>query len=275
MGRAGVACAALLLSQHSPDAMTMPTKVFILTYCRSLGQLYGNLLTFSTVRVGFLDAEITVYDNASLEGARTAIRLEAKQVGASYEQLTTEMLHHDFLRSTIIRNPGARLVFLDPDLIFWSNVETHRSDALMSGRLIPTFDDVYTGTLTYERLHTSLLIVNDSTRLARTIADTESRYFDADLIAPRMIFDGEWRRWDSMAQLYAVTRDQCEVFDADMLDRYDHLFCGTHLNLIRDRVADHALIDVHQAAKQAPASLRGLWRSQQEFFDQQRRTPRA
>ncbi len=40
--------------------------VYILTWCKSLESLYGSLLVFQTLRVGFPTAPVYVFDNGSL-----------------------------------------------------------------------------------------------------------------------------------------------------------------------------------------------------------------
>ena len=49
-------------------------RVYILTHCKSLESLYGSVLVFQTLRVGFPTSPIHVFDNGSLPEAREAIR---------------------------------------------------------------------------------------------------------------------------------------------------------------------------------------------------------
>jgi hypothetical protein len=71
--------------------------------------------------------------------------------------------------------------------------------------------------------------------------------------------------------MYNALCARCHAFGAAELDRYDHLFYGTHLVLLGAIAADglrDMCIESHRLAATGNAhALRGIWRKQQVFFE--------
>jgi hypothetical protein len=246
----------------------MITVCAILTCCKSPNSLYGNTLVFDTLRLGYPDAEVHVFDNASLPSMRHEIRQRAVECGAAFHQIESEVPHDKFIRWAIgITTPGKTLVFLDPDVVFWKKVEFEQR-ALMMGRRIPAFMDDYSRTFTHPRLHTSFLSIVDPQALKCEIEQLEIRWFELDAIASVMFpANGRMERYDTFGVFYALKNDLCQAFGEEELDCYDHLFCGTHLDIVAPRMEDPSiLVDAHEAAKYEPAALKGLWRRQEQHF---------
>ena len=246
----------------------MIRKVYIITYCRDLDLLYGSTLVFGTLRVGFPESEVVVIDNASLPEARAEIRNAAHAAGALFEQVPSERRHHELLRE-IVRTADVPFAVVDPDVIFWSRFD-QCGQGLIEGRLIPTFRDPYTQCLTHERLHTSLLKVPDPDRLRSSMRQYD-RFFEFDPFSPVMFHRaGAWERFDTMASMYSLLEGSCHAFSDDELDRYDHLFCGSHSDLIAATLGETAssFSVIHQAARSKdPSDIKGVWRQQQRFFE--------
>lgn len=257
------------------------TRIFILTFCKYPQSLFGNLLTFKTVRTGFKDAEIIVYDNNSIDEARKEIKLAAKNIGAIYKQYDRDVTHQDFLKHQIENNKdGHRLIFLDPDLVFWDSFDDFNSDGLMVGREIPRFFDTINKIKTLERLHTSFLIINDTEKLLSVINPIQKKNPDCMFYRPYTFFlDNECYRFDTMSSLYSVIKDQCKIFTEKELDKYDHIFCGTHLyqmaqqTLINNNLLDdepggwlYEVRNVHIKAREDINKIKGIWRHQQKLI---------
>jgi hypothetical protein len=247
-------------------------QVLILTYCREPSLLAaGTLLVFRTLRTGFPTAEVTVIDNASLPEVRPAIRKAAEASGCAYVQRDPEIRHEDYLREVIAGSDGdGPVVLLDPDVIFWEECEQWRFDRLLAGRMLPEFLDEFTGCRTLPRLHTSFLWIRDLAVLRERVSALVARYFDFDPFPPRMFaVDGEWYRGDTLAFLCGALPDDVQAFGEHELDAYDHLFCGSHLDLVLPYVPKETqtfLKWAHAEALSDPARLRGLWRRQDEYF---------
>lgn len=241
---------------------------FILTYCPSLEVLYGNLLTAKTLRVGFPTTPIHVFDNASAPELRPIIEKAYREIGCSYHQIDKEITHTGFLLNVMSHPTHDSVVFLDPDLVFWDNMEECKFDGLMHGRFIPDFYDQYAGCNTLARLHTSLLVFPKLKELWGRIADIEKDKFEFEAVRPTMRrLDGKWYRWDTMASMYEFLGDKAVAFTENELNRYDHLFCGTNFLHVQKQLNNLEFEKTHiAAAKNDLEKLRGVRTKQDEFF---------
>jgi len=248
-------------------------RVVVLTYCRNAALLYGTLLVFKTIRVGFPNAEIHVVDNCSLPETRQAIEELARANGCKFRQFHKEVAHHDFIEYVLNTFTGT-VVFLDPDVVFWEACEHWSFPQLMAGRLIPRFQDEFSGTVTRERLHTSFLWVQDSEALTGAIRALKARYWDFKPFQPFTFFEeGRWHRFDAGASLLAAIKDRCYVFGERELGAYDHIMLGSHLDVVMPRLSPADAERVQQAHAWAQGDfgrLRGIWRLQDEYFARRR-----
>lgn len=247
-----------------------PPDVFILTYCKNVDQLYGSLLVFKTLRDGFPHARISVCDNASVSEAVVEIKRAAQVNGCMFRQFQHEVLHHDFLLACLSNSEGGRVVFLDPDVVFWKSVEDWEFEGLVAGRRIPLFFDEYTQCVTVPRLHTSMLFVQDRKLLRNRIAEIQRLRFDFHPFRPVMVPQGAtWVRYDTGAVLFHAMPEAMQPFLSEHLASYDHLFCGTNFDYVRqfisatDRDTWQAL---HDAVKQDYRRLKGAWSTQEAYF---------
>ena len=244
-------------------------KVYIVTWCRSEALLYGSTLTFQTLRVGFPDAEVTVIDNASAPEVRAPIHAAARAAGCEVLQLE-ETQHHWSLIEGLVLGENRPTVLLDPDIALWEKVsDWDFGDALMAGRYLPEFADPYSDTLTLPRLHTSHLWFPRPAELKARIASILARRFEAgSLFQPRMMAPGWWR-WDTAAALFHALGGEASRFSKAQLDAYDHLFCGSHLDLVVHNLGAWGALmsDSHQRAQTDLVSIKGIWRQQQQFFE--------
>lgn len=238
-------------------------KVFILIWCKNPANANNSLLTFRTLRTGFPSSEVVVYDNASIIGEQTK-RL-CQEVGAQYFRFEKEIRHHAYLKLILLNEPNAILV--DPDIIFWEQVEHWDfSHYLIAGRLIPNFYDHYTRCHTVSRLHSSLMWLPDLKQLRSHFTIKTARYFDP-ITHQTAIVGSEWVFWDTLAGLYHLFKEQSYCFGERELNAYDHLFCGTHLDLVIDDIgADSIIAKGSRMAMENMASLKGYWRQQDEYL---------
>lgn len=248
----------------------MVTKLFILTQVRYLDLLYGSTLIFNTVRVGWPNAEIEVWDNGSIYEALPSLAEFARKIGAEFVSLTKPVSHHAFLAQMLESSQADPIVFCDPDLVFWGNFERYSFTGLFAGRLLPTFFEAQTGAITHMRLHTSHLIIPNVSLLKESIASLPALWRKYGAAAPSVGFkDQRLHHWDTGALLYEYFRDRCEPFQEAHLNTYDHLFCGTHLDLVQEIVDPVGLALLHRThalAQMDKAKLRGIWREQEAYF---------
>lgn len=249
----------------------MRPHVHIVTWCRAPQLLYGSLLTFASLRIGFPDAQVTVIENATPAELRRPILDAAQQVGARVVQLEQERPHWSLIEG-VVMHATAPVVFLDPDLIFWRRADLALPEnALMAGRLLPGFMDDYADAHTMARLHSSYLCFPDPSALQERYRQIQmQRPESGSLFEPRMMpgADG-WRRWDTAASLHHALGEASAPFSEAQLDTYDHLFCGSHLPLVADRLDAQGrdlLAKGHAQAINDPMALRGSWRAQEAYF---------
>ena len=65
--------------------------VYVLTWCKRAESLWGNLLVFDSIRTGFPDAKIVVYDNASHPSYRKTIKNKVNQIGGTFHAIKKEI----------------------------------------------------------------------------------------------------------------------------------------------------------------------------------------
>ena len=246
-------------------------RLVVITFCRKPELFYGTSLVFATLRVGFPNAHVTVVDNGSIAWAVPRIKELAETVSGEFLHLE-ELPHAEIIKELILKQRHP-FVILDPDIVFWDRMDGC-DDALLSGRLIPEFADPYTGCLTHPRLHTSFLKINDPKALQDIYRTTRTEKFEWEPFHPLMYeTPSGWRRYDTLASFYASIRDRCHAFTDDELDSYDHLFCGSHMDVVIPRLGFAKpevllwMLDIHNRVKGGDTNaLRGAWKEQDRFF---------
>jgi hypothetical protein len=256
-------------------------QVRIITYCPDASALYGNLLIFRSLRVGFPTARILVADNGSSPWARLRISEAVQRCGAEM-CVHGPMSHPDLIARVLSELPdGEPAALIDPDICFWQNVENWQfpEETLVAGRFIPTFQCEVTQSVTHARLHTSFLWMQDQRRLrlalpAGTTLSEAYTWRDSETMIGPVKY-----RWDTGARLYAALEPEAvRAFDETHLNCYDHLFCGTHAASVLPRIHEdfrQEFQELHDAARRdgeqsLPTSLRGAWRIQDRYFSARR-----
>lgn len=238
----------------------MKPTVVILTYCEHPSLAYGALMVFETLRVGYPTFDVVVIDNGSHPDVVPLIAKAASKVNATF----TATERHNFIdhyRWMICDQTQLdSFILLDPDVVFWKNVEDWSFNGIMAGRLIP---DITTGGVTsVSRLHPSHIWVPSAKRLRDLGVSVELRKEGSKF-------------WDTLATIYQEHGDKCQSFTEDQLDCYDHLFYGSHFPAIEPRLKDDDLTynSHRQAASGNIESLRGIWRDQERYFQSQKDVP--
>jgi hypothetical protein len=240
--------------------------VIIITYCRKPELFYGTSLVFGSIRLGFPNAEIVVIDNGSIPFVLSEIETLCNKVNARFVPIQARP--HSLLLQDIIMNEKESLAIIDPDIIFWEQADQLNNDTI-SGRLIPEFYDPYTGCHTKERLHTSFLKIPDPLLLQSQIRTIKESKFDWNPFQPQMIQEKEkWIRYDTMAVL--CNSIPYTPFNEKELSKYDHLFCGSHSDIVQPKLGEwsNLFLDLHKAVAAGDYSkLKGIWKEQNKFFE--------
>lgn len=234
--------------------------VVVITYCRKIELLYGSTLVFDSLRVGFPDAKVVVIDNSSIHEAHKAIKSKAESIDANFANNDSYKEHHILIEKVLSQISGP-VCIVDPDVIFWDRIPEPTS--LIEGRLIPRFKDAYAQCVAEPRIHTSMMYVRDTDELQKRITEIKKTYVEFDPWIPIMLkVNGAWRRWDTGACLYAAAPKLFRPYGKKELNCYDHLFCGSHIDLVEENVPEIAYI--HELPHD---ELKGIWKLQEQYFN--------
>ena len=235
-------------------------KVIILTFCDDIDLIYGTLLVFNTLRVGFPTAEVLVFDNGSSPDALPLIEAAALNAGCEFISMPRTPFV-DFYKWALLEQVEFNsIVLLDPDVIFWKNVEQTPAIGLFSGRLIPPM--VSQNVTAVARIHPSFIKIPDVGALRQALQNTRSSVVD-QLFAS---MNGKEYFWDTLAMLHHVVPGT--PFTDDQLDCYDHLFFGCHFPSIKSTLPKNSAIERGHIAAVAGdfEAIRGIWRGQEKDF---------
>jgi len=233
--------------------------VTILTFCNKPELLYGSLLVFKTLRVGFPTARVIVFDNGSHPDAKKAIQQAAAATCCEFRAMERKPYWKHFEWLLFEQNEFASTVIADPDLVFWKSVEHWQfPQALMAGRFIPNL--AHLGCSTVERLHPSHLWISNIDEIRRV----KDEYPAWSLISPS---NAGHLFIDTFSALYQLTSNKCHRFTDEELDHYDHLFFGSHLPMVKPAFAAPVIRKAHEdAERDCLYPLRGIWRAQDRLF---------
>lgn len=244
--------------------------VYILTWCGWEERLHGSTLVFDSLRTGFPTSKIVVVDNCSIPTVRPTLQSLAYSVGATYLQLDSPVPHSDWIAQVIASHPSGPIVLLDPDVVFWESMEDQFPVEGLAGRHIPEFHCPYTRCLVAQRLHTSLVMITEVECLRSALAEVLSKYpITLPFTQTTWKINGVWHSFDTFGQLWELLPESQHKFTSMQLDKYDHLFCGSHMQFVAPRCTPEVqsqLAEWDSAAKNNPKELRGIWRQQEQVF---------
>lgn len=238
----------------------------MLCTARTPSLLYGSTLAFKTLRTGFPKATIEVWDNASYPECATAIERHAYDVGASFIRLPGRTTHHQWMRSVLYRENGP-MVFVDPDVVFFDEMESVTLKSFLTGRLCPAYYNEVVGCNEVERLHTCLLFVSNP-KLLRTELDRHSscERYPWDWVSPRKTArKGKVYFHDTMAIAFGAIGGK--AITAEYLERFGHLVSGSMIDLVAPKMTEGKdLAALHRAAYLDNNVLRGCWANHDKFY---------
>jgi hypothetical protein len=123
----------------------------------------------------------------------------------------------------------------------------------MAGALVGGFHDSLTYSLDMLRLHSSFLWITDPGMLQYEIRKMKVRHFDFEPFRPFSFrLKDTWYRYDTGASIYMALPDKMSTFTEEHFSRYDHIFCGSHINTIKSFFSDEVrelLLGVHSHAR--------------------------
>jgi hypothetical protein len=236
-------------------------KVFVLQYCRTDIDLFGNCLFQDSVRNSFPDDEIIVYDNFNPIKYCSIFKEKADKIGAEFKMLKREYGHTEYILQLITQEIEP-FYLIDPDTIWFEPLPQH-FDAAIVGRYVPPFYNPDKQAYTLPRIHPSCMYI-DPIKCKNIIKES---VFGDDLICQIPVFT--WNKtnyWiDSVGLFYTFYKDQCQVFSDDDNAKFAHLLCGTHISLVQKRIPE--LSELHQKVQFNLISPRQLHSIQNDLYE--------
>jgi hypothetical protein len=252
-------------------------RVFISAHCRNPDLFDATKFVFKTLRVGFPNSEIIVYDNALSQLHRSEIQELCRKNTCKFQHIPQAVSYGGLIwqifSSILASDQDEPFWLCDTDIVFWDSMEQFEFETAMAGRHIPKFFDTYTKCITMPRLHTSLLYI-DPAKVRREMdmllenfpretphnpmvnpvfpffmpsPEGKDEYFFYDLCAP-------------MSYMLSQTR-----FTEKHLDCFDHANCGTFADLLEPH-GHEGMVARQKAMFANPETMRGLWKEQDKYF---------
>jgi len=240
-----------------------PTVV-ILTYCADPALAYGSLLVFDSLRIGYPTNDIVVIDNGSHVDIRAKIKDAAISTSCAFVQKERFNFVDHFQWLLFDQMNWSSVVLVDPDVVFWEKMQLSKTNALMTGRLIPQFKR--SNVVSMSRLHPSHLYFSSLEKLRDNVATIPSWGFNP-IGQTSAAIDGVLHSWDTCAPLYHAFKNDCLAFNEDQLNSYDHLFYGSHLPLLKSLKETDVPCIAHNLVKNNRVpELKHIWRAQEKYF---------
>lgn len=225
-------------------------------------------LVFRSIRTGFPTAPIVVTGNALDIEEEEPIRQRAKEVGGGFANIY-RVTHSEWIAGLINRTPEPFFI-CDTDVIFWKDMEGFEFKGPMHGRHVPAFACPVTETDTMERLHTALLYIDPRefrqfNQLHREQEEAAHPFpIQLDLVKPvRFALSNRIMFNDTLGQAFHTLGGF--AFSPEMLDCYDHISCGTYLDLLDKKIPGS--LDRQMDYVLHPEKAKGLWRQQQKYLE--------
>jgi hypothetical protein len=250
-------------------------KVHILATCRSPELAPFTELVFKTLRVGFPTAEVVVHINGEAPDNCPGIFDLCKGVEADTRLVNT--IHHKWIEG-LLQSESEPFWILDTDVIFYDSMEgVDVSDALVGCR-IPEWRDEFSGATTRSRLHPSLLYINPPSvkeKLAafRSVCPITPFTPFGNPICPLCLpLNGKMYFHDTMSLMYHAIGGRS--FTPEERDKYFHFHFGTIPDLVLPRLQGaEQMVVARQKIMANPELGRGVWRSQDEYFESKQALP--
>lgn len=246
-------------------------NVNILATVRKPELLKMATLVFKSLRVGFPNANVTVYLNNLDRNAESDLLDECGKVQALAKPVKT--IHHEWIQGLIGESVDPFFI-LDTDVIFYSNFERFDlSGCALAGWRIPEWNDSFSGCITRARLHTSLLYI-DPVRVRALVKAYESKIADTpftpkvNLIHPLTLpFKNRPYFYDTCSLLYHSIGGRS--FTDEQKESFCHMNFGTIQDIVLPRLSKEEATQIDTARNVILSNNswgKGSWRYQEDFY---------
>jgi len=197
-----------------------------------------------------------VWNNANSSKAEAVIADYCHDNDYRMHKLENCIHHAKWIRLMTERTTG-ELVILDPDIIFYEDCEDFDFPTVLGGRFVPVIWNEFAGAISYERLHTSFLMIKDCKELRQRIITAypqavgeHGQYSPVDPFMPSVKFhQGYPMFWDTCSTLFHMVGGSC--FTVEHLKRYSHVNSSAFQEVMESRVDDIAAFKLqHQKARE-------------------------
>lgn len=257
----------------------MKETVHILATVRKLELLRAATLVFDTLRVGFPSAGVCVWGNGLERQAAVEVRRAAERVGCSFHNLPGTS--HDGWVESLVERSLEPFWICDTDVVFFGEVQSPESkvqspECLFAGRFEPEFMEEWTGTRKMERLHTAVMWL-DAPRLRSAMREwiyqfPEPWRCSAEFPFIRQHFIPVRGQtpvfYDTCAGLWhALGPPKGRAFTEAENDCFEHLHCGTYLDLVAPHLQGMTnMARAHAAVWENPQLARGIRAGQDKYY---------
>ena len=248
----------------------MKIDVHILATCLNPAMLDTTLLVFKTLRTGFPDANVKVWENALTPEQSMRLRLMA---GSFIESIMLpQRIAHDAWIAGLLDRSTTPFWILDTDVIFFEKAPEPSPQDFLFGRFEPAFLEPWTKTNRVSRLHTALLYF-DPIAIRIKILEWAKLWQPKDfpfspsfeLIQQHFVPQGVDRPpmfYDTCAGLYQAIGGTS--FTESQNHTFEHLHCGTYSDRIQKALPDASR--AREVVSKNIANARGLFDAQEDYY---------
>jgi len=244
----------------------MKFPIHIIVYCDNPELAGAAYLTLDSVRVGFPTSEITVHWCGNNVDVMKKVVEKADLIDAKVNYNFAGMTHPAVVKQLFLEE--SHFILLDSDVVFWKNCEDFQpTKGLIAGRLIPQYECPVVEAVMIQRLHTSFMYFLDTSAIRDAIKKENLRYVTFDPISPFIsCYQGRRHFYDTTANLYQLIDG--EIFDEEMMDRFDHLGCGSYIDKVEQIRPDifKGVNKDYKAFFNDTLLMKNLWKNHNEYY---------
>lgn len=235
-----------------------------------------NLLVFDSLRTGFPTSLVEVWDNSNDELVRTQLEELCRKDPLhqmTYSPSFQKWHHADWIEMVVGTHDGP-VVILDSDVILYESCEDMDFPTLIAGRFVPVIWNEFAGAISYERLHTSFLVIKDCKELREHLADAypfvNTPYGPYTPLSPYhpcvQFYGGYPMFWDCCSTMFHMIGGSC--FTENELKRYAHVNSSAFQDVMMERVRDKKSFALqHEKARNKDVEwFRGFHKAEERYY---------
>lgn len=230
-------------------------NIYILITVLNPIQLINCTLVFDTIRKGFPLSKVVVTDNSNSEEVSDYIRRRCKDTESYFEEVPTRLHHADWIERVVKYQKGPAII-LDGDVIFFDDCEDFQYYNPLKGYYIPIIFNEWSRCISYPRLHTSFLMIQDCQALHEGLkAMYPPAYYELPQYSPLrpfhptvVYYHGQPQFYDTCSVLFNMTGG--ESFCEDERRRYAHINSASFYDEMLKRTANKEAFKIqHEHAR--------------------------